>query len=247
MAQKRGESKSPGRSDLSSFLGSQSPSWQEQFEAVALRFNREYRREPFELPAEVLEMPIYQEWQAGLLTSRVTSPFWELAKPKKNQRCLDLGCGVSFLIYPWNEWEAVFYGQEISTVSRDLLNSRGSQLNSKLFKGVQLAAANELDYPPAQFDLAFATGFSCYYPLDYWHEVLSAVKSVLKPDGFLVFDAINPDAEMAENWAILETYLGAEVFLESLADWKKLIQQSGAKIVKQQPGDLFQMFKLSFT
>ncbi|MBW4466943.1 MAG: class I SAM-dependent methyltransferase [Pegethrix bostrychoides GSE-TBD4-15B] len=243
MAQKRSESKSQ---DLSSFLGSQSPTWQEQFEAVALRFNREYRRDSFELPAEVLEMPIYQEWQAGLLTSRVTSPFWELAKPKKNQRCLDLGCGVSFLIYPWNEWEAVFYGQEISSVPRDLLNSRGSQLNSKLFKGVQLAPANELDYPAAQFDLVFATGFSCYYPLAYWQDVLAAVKSVLKPDGFFVFDAIDSDAEMAENWAILETYLGAEVFLESLADWKKLIQQSGAKIVKQQPGDLFQLFKLSF-
>jgi hypothetical protein len=59
MAQKRGESKPQ---DLSSFLGSQSPTWQAQLETVALRFNREYRREPFELPAEVLEMPIYQEW-----------------------------------------------------------------------------------------------------------------------------------------------------------------------------------------
>ena len=233
--------------DLSSFLGSQSPTWQADFEAIALRFNREYQREPFELPAEVLEMPIYQEWQAGLLTGRITSPFWELAKPKKNQRCLDLGCGVSFLIYPWNEWEAVFYGQEISSAPRDLLNARGSQLNSKLFKGVQLAAANELNYEPAQFDLVFATGFSCYYPLPYWQEVLVAVKRVLKPDGFFVFDAIDPSTEMAENWAILETYLGAEVFLEPLADWKKLIQQAGAKIVKQQSGEIFQMFKLSFT
>jgi SAM-dependent methyltransferase len=243
MAQKR----EPQPQDLSSFLGSQSPTWQADFEAIALRFNREYQREPFDLPAEVLEMPIYQEWQAGLLTSRITSPFWELAKPKKNQRCLDLGCGVSFLIYPWNEWEAVFYGQEISSAPRDLLNSRGSQLNSKLFKGVQLAAANELNYEPAQFDLVFATGFSCYYPLAYWQEVLAAVKRVLKPDGFFVFDAIDPDTAMAENWAILETYLGAEVFLEPLADWRKLIQQAGAKIVKQKSGEIFQLFKLSFT
>ena len=218
MAQKRGGSQPQ---DLSSFLGSQSPTWQTQFETVALRFDREYRREPFELPAEVLEMAIYQEWQAGLLTSRISSPFWQLAKPKKNQRCLDLGCGVSFLIYPWNEWEAVFYGQEISGSARDLLNARGSQLNSKLFKGVQLAAANELHYEPAQFDLVFATGFSCYYPLAYWQEVLAAVKSVLKPDGFFVFDAIDPDAEIAENWAILETYLGAEVFLEPASRLEK--------------------------
>lgn len=244
MAQKRGGSQPQ---DLSAFLGSQSPTWQPQFEAVSLRFDREYRREPFDLPAELLEMPIYQEWQAGLLTSRITSPFWELAKPKKNQRCLDLGCGVSFLIYPWNEWEAVFYGQEISSTPRDLLNARGSQLNSKLFKGVQLAAANELNYEAAQFDLVFATGFSCYYPLAYWQEVLAAVKTVLKPDGFFVFDALDPETEIAENWAILETYLGAEVFLEPIGSWKKLIQQAGAKIIKQKPGELFQLFKLSFT
>lgn len=228
--------------------------WQDQLEAVAQRFNREYRREPFDLPAEVLEMPIYQEWQAGLLTSRLTSPFWEVAKPKKNQKCLDLGCGVSFLIYPWNEWEAIFYGQDISSVARDLLNARGSQLNSKLFKGVQLAAAHDLKYEPAQFDLVFAIGFSCYYPLDYWQAVLESVKRVLKPDGFFVFDIIDPDIELAENWAILETYLGAEVFLESLSNWKKAIQATGAQIVKptkqqaeRQAGQLFQLQKVRFT
>lgn len=245
MAQKRGDRSQP--QDLSTFLGSHSPTWQSQLEAVALRFNREYRREPFDLPAEVQEMPIYQEWTAGLLTGRVSSPFWEVAKPKKHQRCLDLGCGVSFLIYPWNEWEAFFYGQEISVVARDLLNARGSQLNSKLFKGVQLAAADDLKYEPAQFDLVLATGLSCYYPIGYWQEVMNAVKRVLKPDGFFVFDVIDPDAELAENWAILETYLGAEVFLESLANWKKQIQASGAQIVKQQPGTLFQLYKVRFS
>lgn len=244
MAQKRGEHSQP--QDLSTFLGSHSPTWQAQLEAVALRFNREYRREPSDLPTEVQEMPIYQEWQAGLLTSRITSPFWELAKPKKHQRCLDLGCGVSFLIYPWSEWEAFFYGQDISVVARDLLNARGSQLNSKLFKGVQLADAAELKYEPAQFDLVFATGFSCYYPIAYWQDVMAAVKRVLKPEGFFVFDVINPEAELAENWAILETYLGAEVFLEPLSAWKKAIQTAGAQIVKQQPGDLFQLLKLRF-
>lgn len=131
-------------------------------------------------------------------------------------------------------------------MARDLLNARGSQLNSKLFKGVQLAPAHELKYEPAQFDLIFATGFSCYYPIAYWQDVLTAVRRVLKPDGFFVFDALNPDAELAENWAILETYLGAEVFLESAAAWKKTIQSAGAQIVKQQPGELFQLYKVRF-
>jgi SAM-dependent methyltransferase len=232
---------------LSSFLGDRSETWQTQIDAVALRFNREYRRESFNLPAEVEAMPIFQEWAAGLLNSKTTSPFWEIAKPRKQQKCLDLGCGVSFLIYPWREWEALFYGQDISVVARDTLNARGPQLNSKLFKGVQLGAAHELNYDAAQFDLAIATGFSCYYPLEYWQTVMTEVKRVLKPDGMFVFDVINPEAVIAENWAILETYLGAEVFLEPLSAWEKLIRATGAKIVKKLPGELFQLYKVQFS
>lgn len=234
-------------SQLANFLGNAaSPDWDGQVAAIAARFNQEYRREPFELPDEVKAMPIYPEWLSGILTSKLTSPFWQVAQPKKQQRVLDLGCGVSFLIYPWRDWEAIFYGLDISVVAKDTLNARGPQLNSKLFKGVQLGAAHQLPYEAQQFDLAIATGFSCYYPLEYWAMVLADVKRVLKPDGFFVFDVINPDAPLSENWAILETYLGAEVFLESLAAWEKTIQAAPAKIVKTLPGELFQLYKIKF-
>jgi SAM-dependent methyltransferase len=231
-----------------SFFGklSQPQDWQDRITIVANRFNREYRGEPFDLPEEVQAMPIAQERAAGLLQTKLASPFWQLAKPQKQQRCLDLGCGVSFLIYPWRDWEAIFYGQEISTVARDILNTRGPQLNSKLFKGVVLAPAHQLEYAVNQFDLAIATGVSCYYPLNYWAEVLAAVKKVLKPGSFFVFDVLDSEQPLAENWAILETYLGAEVFLESAADWKKLIQAAGGRVVKTLPGELFQLYKVVF-
>lgn len=191
-------------------------------------------------------MPIYQERVAGLLQAKLTSPFWQLAKPQKSQRCLDIGCGVGFLIYAWREWDAVFYGQEISTIARDLLNTRGPQLNSKLFKGVQLAPAHQLNYELGQFDLVISTGVSCYYPLDYWTLVLAEVKRVLKPGGFFVFDVVDAELATAENWAILETYLGAEVHLESLAQWKRTVQAAGGKVVKTHSGEIFQLLKVSF-
>jgi SAM-dependent methyltransferase len=76
--------------------------------------------------------------------------------------------------------------------------------------------------------------------------VLTEVKRVLKPGGVFVFDVLDPETPLAENWAILEMYLGTEVFLEPIADWKKLIQSSGGKIVKTLPGELFQLFKVQF-
>jgi SAM-dependent methyltransferase len=227
-------------------LRDRTPDWESTVAAIALRFNQEYQGTTADLPDEVKAMPIYQERLSGLLQSKLTSPFWQLAKPQKNQRCLDIGCGVSFLIYPWREWNAAFYGLEISTVARDLLNARGPQLNSKLFKGVELATAHEMPYESNQFDLAIATGVSAYYPLHYWKAVLSEAKRVLKPGSSFVFDVVDPDLPSAENWAILETYLGSEVFLESLTDWKKLVQSEGGKVVKTLPGEIFQLWKVSF-
>lgn len=235
------------KNQSSGWFGASSDVWQAQVLAVAERFNHEYRGEPFELPAEVEALPIFRERISGKLQTKVASEFWQLVRPQKNQRCLDIGCGISFLIYPcWREWNALFYGQEMSAVGRDILNSRGPQLNSKLFKGVQLGPAHHLAYEEAQFDWVIATGWSCYYPLDYWPQVMAEVKRVLKPGGQFVFDLLDPEAPLAENWAILETYLGAEVFLEPLANWEKMLQASGGKITKRLPGELFQLYKVQF-
>ncbi|HBW57681.1 MAG TPA: SAM-dependent methyltransferase [Oscillatoriales bacterium UBA8482] len=214
--------------------------------SISHRFNREYQGESFDLPPEVEMMEIFRDRLAGTLSEKITSPFWEIAQPQKNQHCLDIGWGVSFLIYPWRDWAALFYGQEISTVAKDALNIRGPQLNSKLFKGVALAPGHQLQYQANQFDLAIATGWSCYYPISYWELVLKEVKRVVKPGGDFVFDVLIPDAELAEDWAILETYLGTEVFLEPLENWETIIKATGAKILKRQPGTLFQLYKIRF-
>lgn len=226
---------------------SSSTAWQEQVSATTARYNQEYDGKPFDLPSDVEAMPIFRDWTSGSLANQIASPFWEMMKPKKKQACLDLGCGLSFLIYPcWREWDAQFYGQDVSGFIRDTLTARGPQLNSKLFKGVKLAPAHLIDYDGLQFDWAIATGFSCYYPLDYWKMVLEAVKEVLKPGGTFVFDVLNPEGEMAENWAILEMYLGAEVFLHSLEDWRSLLKSVGGKITKEQDGSLFHLYRIKF-
>jgi len=225
---------------------SEADSLPEQIAAVAQRFNQEYEGKPFDLPEEVEAMPIFQDWAAGSLQAKIASPFWEVAQPKKNQHCLDLGCGLSFLVYPWRDWNARFYGQDISSVAVDALKARGPQLNSKLFNGIKKGPAHLLDYEGVQFDLVIATGLSCYYSLSYWKSVITAVKPLLKPDGFFVFDVIDPDTALAENWQILETYMGAEVIDHPLSDWDKLIKEMGGRTVKQRSNDLFRLFKVKF-
>lgn len=246
MSKKTDRSSSPKDSENNWFATPGSAPWQKELLGIAARFDREYRRDNLTLPEEVQNLPIYAEWLTGVLNSKISSPFWEIAKPQKNQRCLDLGCGVSFLVYGWREWDAYFYGQDISNIARDALNSRGPQLNSKLFKGVELGPIHQLNYEEKFFDLVIVTGLTCYLPLDYWRLVFPEVKRVLKPDGHLVFDVLNPDSTLAEDWAILETYLGAEVLLESISNWEKLIKDLGGKIVKRQNGELFNLYKVKF-
>lgn len=218
----------------------------EQISAVAQRFNREYEGKSFDLPEEVEAMPVFQDWAAGTLQAKIASPFWEIAQPKKNQHCLDLGCGLSFLVYPWRDWQALFHGQDISSVACDALKARGPQLNSKLFKGIKKGPAHLLDYDDLKFDLVLATGVSCYYSLAYWRSVITAVKGVLKPDGLFVFDVLDPDASLADNWSILETYMGVEVTDYALADWQALVRETGGKVVKQTSNDLFRLLKVKF-
>ncbi len=218
-----------------------------QISAVARRFSQEYQGKSFDLPEEIEAMPVFQDWAAGTIQAKIASPFWDLAKPKKNDQCLDLGCGLSFLVYPWRDWQALFHGQEISTVAREAIASRGPQLNSKLFKEIRLAPAHELDYKPQFFDLAIATGVSCYYDPSYWEIVLAGVKKVLKPAGFFVFDVVDPDAPLTENWSILETFMGAEVMLHELTVWRDLIQHMGGKIVKESSNDVFRLYKVKFS
>lgn len=227
-------------------LPSEPTSWQGQIKAVAQRFDQEYQGQAFALPPEVEEMAIFRDWVSGALAPNLVSPFWEIAQPRKGQHCLDLGCGFSFLIYPWKTWQATFQGQEISRIAQQTLNQRGPQLDSKLFKGVTLAPAHRLDYPSASFDLVIATGVSCYYPPAYWQEVLTAVRRCLKPEGCLVFDVLDPEQPLAENWAILETYLGAAVELSSLQQWRELIRASGGRVMRQQAGEIFHLYKLQW-
>lgn len=153
---------------------------------------------------------------------------------------------AELLVYPWFEWEAYFYGQELSKVAQEAVNSRGPQLNSKLFKGVERGPAHHLKYEDNQFDGVIATGFSCYFPQDYWQTVLTEIKRVLKTGSVVVFDVIDPDSELADNWSILETYLGAEVFPEPLETWKSVIKTAGVRSSKLRVKSCFTCSKSSF-
>ncbi|MGQ9866285.1 MAG: class I SAM-dependent methyltransferase [Pseudanabaenaceae cyanobacterium] len=217
-------------------------SWQKAIETVQQRFERAYRNELPPLPPEAQALALYEPWHRGT----VVSPFWKIAKFAKKQRCLDLGCGPSFLVYPcWREWDLIFYGRDVSPSLCQMMNARGSQLNSKLYKGTEFGAAHHLPYEP-MFDRVIATGVSCYFPLAYWEAVIEAVRRVLKPDGALVFDAIDPASPAAEDWAILETYVGAEGFLTPLAEFRTLIQDRGGKIQAERPGNPFVLYRVIF-
>ena len=58
----------------------QSHDWSNEIDRVKQRFDREFKQEAFELPAEVEAMPIFREWISHNLAAKITSPFWELAK-----------------------------------------------------------------------------------------------------------------------------------------------------------------------
>lgn len=65
---------------------------------------------------------------------------------------------------------------------------------------------------------------------------MAEFKGVLKPSGQFVFDVLDPQKPLAENWVVLETYLGAEVSLEHVALVEKTIEAAGTKVILRHPG-----------
>ncbi|BAC90862.1 class I SAM-dependent methyltransferase [Gloeobacter violaceus] len=194
------------------------------------------------LPDEVQALPFWRETLAGKLTARLGAPFWQVHRPQKNERCLYISCGPSFLTDPWVEWGALFWGTDLDGAMVRAVRARAPQLNSKLFKDLQEAPPHDLDrYPEGQFDLVIAAGFSPFMPLAYSEAVIAAVRRVLKVGGGLLWEVADPDSSWFEDWSIGQIYLGLEVVAVPLADWKRALAAVGP-IQAENSGELLHTF-----
>ncbi len=224
--------------------------WQAYLTPVTQRFNREagiqLGEPPWDLPTDLQSLPFWQACQRDHLQDRLGMPFHQVRTPKKGEHCLDLGCGVSFMIYPWSHWQANFYGHEISDRIVKLLKSRAPQLNSKLFKSMQHGPAHVLEpYPEQQFDLAIVTGFLYYYPLDYFTLIWRELQPVLKPKAQMIIEIVQADSPWAEEWGLIELAKGTEPILLPQETWEKQIKDLGGKILKRADGELFTTYVIS--
>jgi len=223
---------------------SSADAWSNRCAAVARRWEAEYTRAAVDLPPEIEQTELFRDWASGRLSSRIASPFWELARFRRGQEALDLGCGFSFLGYPWRDWEVRFWGQEIAATPRQTLLQPAPQPNSKLFKGCRPDPAHQLDYPDASFDWVVLTGVTPYFPPAYWQAVLTGLKPLLRSGGQLLLDVLDPDSDLLDPWSLLELYLGAEVEAPALADWKALFKATGWTVAAEREGPLFRLMRL---
>ncbi len=230
----------------SSALGSllSTPDWGTRLEAVAQRFDREVgiqMGEPaWDLPEDLKHLPFNQACQRDHLLDRLSVPFYQVREPQKQERCLDLGCGVSFLIYPWSHWGAYFHGHELSPRVVQMIQSRAPQLNPKLFKSMHKGPAHLLEvYDTQQFDVVIATGFLYYYPLEYVALIWERLQPYLKPSTHLLLEWVNTESPWVEEWGLTELFKGTEPQLIDGSEFEQQIKDLGGQIVEQASGELF--------
>ena len=224
--------------------------WEELTKPIAQRFDREVEvqlgKAKWDIPPDIVELDFWQACQTDHLLDRLGTPFHEVQSPKKRDKCLDIGCGVSYLLYPWVHWGAEFYGHDLSPSTVQFVQSRGSQLNSKLFKRMEQGVAHQLSrYEGQTFDLAIATGFLYYYPLDYFKLVWGQLRPLLAPKANVVIDIVNSESPWADEWGLLEMEKGAEPLLTNRQEWETCFQQIGAQVQQQMEAELFITYKLS--
>ncbi|MEM9534451.1 MAG: class I SAM-dependent methyltransferase [Cyanobacteria bacterium P01_A01_bin.3] len=224
--------------------------WAAITDPLAKRFDRDVEvqlgQAKWELSDDIQSTQFWQACQLEGLDSRLGVPFHELRQPKKKENCLDIGCGVSFLIYPWGHWGAYFHGHELSPKTVQFIQSRGPQLNSKLFKEMTKGVAHNLSlYDDQQFQLAIATGMFYYYPPDYFTAVWSQLLRVMQPKSTLIMDIVDPESEWADEWGLLELEKGGEPEFSPLLDWEQTFKQHGIKMKKRAAGELFVTYALA--
>lgn len=219
--------------------------WTPILETQTERFNRETEiqlglRPPWELPNELEALSFWQACQLDHLQDRLAIPFFHLRTPQKREQCLDIGCGVSFFLYPWSQWDASFFGHELSPQVVKLLQSRAPQLNSKLFKSIRQGTAHQLSaYEDRQFDQVIATGFLAYYPLEYLAAIWPQIRRVLKPGAPMIIDWVRAESPWAEEWGLIELFKGTEPFLIPTDQWEATIRHLGGEILKLASGELY--------
>ncbi len=81
---------------------SQTDEWTEAIATVQQRYDREYRNEAFDLPAEVESMPLFREWVSHTLAGKIASPFGFYA-----QLLIGLEFLTNFAMYQKQEEEGV--------------------------------------------------------------------------------------------------------------------------------------------
>ena len=224
--------------------------WEPILKPLAQRFDKEVAvqlgQASWELSEDVKQSRFWQACQSENLLDRLGVPFHELRQPKKKEACLDIGCGVSFLIYPWNHWGAYFYGHELSPKTVEFVQSRGPQLNSKLFKEMNRGVAHLLSqYAEQQFQMAIATGFLYYFPTDYFSLVWSQLLRVMQPKSPLVLELLDPESEWVDEWGLLEMEKGVEPLFTPLQEWEATFKQLGSKVRKRVEGELFVSYLLT--
>lgn len=219
--------------------------WTTYTTALARRFDREAEvqlgQAQWDIPAELQQLDFWQACRDREFVESLGVPFHEVRKPKKREDCLDIGCGVGFMLYPWSSWDAHFHGIDLSPKTVQFVQSRAPQLNSKLFKSVRCKAAHQAfeDAPEHVYDLAIATGTFYYYPLAYFELVWPQVQRVCKPKATWVVETVNPESPWAEEWGLLELHKGSEPILTPLSEWEASIRKLGGRIRKQSAGELF--------
>jgi SAM-dependent methyltransferase len=133
---------------------------------------------------------------------------------------LDVGCGTGTLACELALRGLDVIGVDPAEASLDVARRKPGADDVRWIR----AAAS--DVPPLQVDLALMTGNVAQFFLGdvEWSDALEAIRSALRVDGWLVFEARNPERRAWERWTEEHTYREVDVPGEGrVTTWTELI------------------------
>ena len=127
--------------------------------------------------------------------------------PTERMNYLDVGSCANIIGYKLHEWQASYYGIDISQKLIALTNLFVTT-NRITIGGLCVAEISNIPFTNNYFDIASVIGVLEYYEIDYCIFALKELNRVLKQNGKLVIDMPNEKHPVVFTMVEYENYLG---------------------------------------
>lgn len=169
----------------------------------------------------------------------------EYLAPKAGMKFIDLGCCLNLMFAGYKDWEATYYGVDISSKTIELLQEYVEK-NHLTVGDLRCCSMHETLYDTKFFDIGECVGSLEYFEKDFVQQAVAEFSRIMKPNGKFVLDIPNIGSPEFEITKLIEEYLGRQdQFNLSVEEFETILDAYFIVDKKEIVGPMIQYFLIT--